>query len=137
MGSSINFFSSAVVSLRVKGGSYSLSDQSIISNSDEALIEIRGSPVESLVSEGSISSSVAVSSILSMLSVHLLLDKVFPSSAVIKCRMVNSLVWRAQANQISSWPSLTSTQCMVPPPTGVNICRITSNGLYSYQGPSS
>ena len=64
MGSSMNFFSSAVVSLHVKGGSCTLSDQSIISNRDEALSEIRGSPVESLVNEGSISSSVEVSSIL-------------------------------------------------------------------------
>src|SRR5678815_4867800 len=100
MGSSMNFFSSAVVSLHVKGGSYTLSDQSIISNRDEALSEIRGFPVESLVNEGSISSSVAVSSISPMLPVHLLLDKVFPSSAVIKCRRGNSLVWRAQTNQI-------------------------------------
>ena len=100
MGSSMNFFSSTVVSLHVKGGSYSLSDQSIISNSDEALSEIKGSPVENLVNEGPISSSVAVSSILSMLPVHLLLDKIFPSSAVIMCRRGNSLVWRAQTNQI-------------------------------------
>ena len=80
---------------------------------------------------------IALSSILPMLPVHLLLDKVFPSSAVIKCRSGNSLVRKAQTNQISWWPSLTSRQCMAPTQAGVNICRITCNGLYSYQCPSS